>query len=577
MIGWGHKFLFFSLAELALFALLVWPARAQSTNVTPSVPAQAQRDDPGGSAAIYYRIKSGDYLLKILREQLNINDESQLAQYAGQMSQINPGRQNWDRLQENELIRLPAIAHRQENAAAGSMDPPTPPADVVIAQSPPASPQRTIELSAAAPAASSTVAVAQTPQPQTDPAKLLTLDDALLIALANHPNLSAARARIYAQQSVVGQQMAAYFPTLTMTDRYQTGTQSGGSNIAANGSDFFSVQFSSTMTLYNFGKREGAVQAARETLSAQGHNFKTTADAVVLGVKTAYYAYLQARAIVGVREETVKSRDLLVKQARGFFEVGTRARIDVAQAERDYFNALADEITARNAVQVAWVTLKNALGLRELSERPLVEEAIVTDIRYSLVEARELAYKTRPELKSFEAQLKAQDQNIAVARRGHLPDLNFDGNYARRHVSNETANGRTINTFPLQPSWQVQLTLSVPIFDGLRTTNRVDETLHTYSVIKAQEEQQRQQVALDVEQSYLRLVELRERIKANEAAARAARENLDLARGRYEVGVGSIIEVSNAQVGYADAQTTYVRALYDYKIADAQFTRAIGL
>ncbi|MBI2180856.1 MAG: TolC family protein [Deltaproteobacteria bacterium] len=72
------------------------------------------------------------------------------------------------------------------------------------------------------------------------------------------------------------------------------------------------------------------------------------------------------------------------------------------------------------------------------------------------------------------------------------------------------------------------------------------------------------------------MVELQERIKANEAAAKAAKENLDLANGRYQVGVGSIIEVTDAQTLYTDAQTTYVRALYDYKIADAQLIRAIG-
>lgn len=110
------------------------------------------------------------------------------------------------------------------------------------------------------------------------------------------------------------------------------------------------------------------------------------------------------------------------------------------------------------------------------------------------------------------------------------------------------------------------MSLSIPIFDGFRTTNRVEETLRNYHVIKAQEEQQRQQVALEVEQSYLRLVELTERIKANEAAAQAAKENLDLANGRYQVGVGSIIEVTDAQTLYTDAQTTYVRALYEYKI-----------
>jgi outer membrane protein TolC len=299
-------------------------------------------------------------------------------------------------------------------------------------------------------------------------------------------------------------------------------------------------------------------------------------DAVILGAKQSYYVLLGSQAIVKVREETVNNRELLVKQARGFYEVGTRAKIDVARAESNLFNAQADLIAAQNAVKVAWVTLKNALGLRELAERPLVEEAIMTTIPFTLEQAREIAYASRPELKSFEAQRKAQDQNIATARRGHLPDLTFDTVYGRRHVSNERVDGNLLNTFPLQPSWSVQLSLNIPIFDGFRTTNRVEETLRNYYVIAAQEEAQRQQVTLDVESAYLRLVELQERIKANESAANAAKENLDLANGRYQVGVGSIIEVTDAQTLYTDAQTTYIRALYDYKIADAQLVRAVG-
>jgi len=423
-------------------------------------------------------------------------------------------------------------------------------------------------------------------QPPAQPAaakdpNVLTLDEAVLTALANHPNLKAARERIGAQEAVLGQQMAAYFPTLTLNNFYETGQTRDAAAAArpsdARASEIFSSEGRLSYTIYNFGKREGAVEAARETLNATGHNYKTTVDSVILGAKTSYYILLGTQAIVKVREETVKNRELLVKQARGFYEVGTRAKIDVARAESNLYNAQADLIAAQNGVKVAWVTLKNALGLRELAERPLVEEAIMTTIPFTLEQAREIAYANRPELKSFEAQRKAQDQNIATARRGHLPDIIFDANYGRRHESgDEGPNGKHHNTFPLQPAWSVGVSLNIPIFDGFRTTNRVEETLRNYHVIRAQEEAQRQQVALDVESAYLRLVELQERIKANEAAASAAKENLDLANGRYQVGVGSIIEVTDAQTLYTDAQTTYIRALYDYKIADAQLVRAVG-
>jgi outer membrane protein len=411
--------------------------------------------------------------------------------------------------------------------------------------------------------------LSQTAAPQ--PGNVLTLDEALQIALENHPSIKASKERIDTQQAVVGQQMAAYYPQINMTNGFQTGNQTGNTTGVADRSfETYLVRTGVNMTLYNFGKREGNVQSARDTLDATNFNYKTTVDNVIVNVKQSYFTYLGLRAIVKVREETVKSRQLLARQAQGFYDVGTRARIDVARAESNLYLAEADLITAQNAVKVAWAIFKNTLGVRVLPERPLVEDVTMTPVQYSLDQAKELAFASRPELKSFDARRKAQDQLVAVARRGHLPDLLFDANYRRSNSS------VVENTFPLLGGWQVGLNLLIPIFDGFRTTNRVQETLHTYYQIKSEEELRWQQVALDVETAYLRLVELQERIKANEAAASAAKENLDLANGRYEVGVGSIIEATDAQNLYTDAQTTYIRTLYDYKIAEAQLIRAIG-
>src|SRR5262245_59283124 len=428
---------------------------------------------------------------------------------------------------------------------------------------------------APSPAADSPAPAQLTLSQTSQPGNVLTLDEAIQIALENHPSIRASKERIGAQEAVVGQQMAAYYPLINMTNLYRTGNQSGTTTGATpNAFDTFFSGGSLNLVLYNFGKREGNVQSARDTLDATGFNYKTTVDGVILGVKQAYFTYLGLRAIVKVREDTVKNRQLLANQAQGFFEVGTRARIDVARAESNLYLAEADLITAQNAVKVAWVILKNAMGVRDLPERPLVEDVTMTPVPYTLDQAKEIAFVSRPELKSFDAQRKAQDQLIAVARRQHLPDIIFDGNYRRSNTSIVTP--ANPSTFPLVGGWQIQLSFVVPIFDGFRTTNRVQETMHNYYVISALEELQRQQVALDVEQAYLRLMELQERIKANEAAASAAKENLDLANGRYEVGVGSIIEATDAQNLYTDAQTTYIRTLYDYKIAEAQFIRAIG-
>ena len=401
--------------------------------------------------------------------------------------------------------------------------------------------------------------------------KLLTIEDAVRIGLENHPRIRSSGERIGITEAQLGQQMAAYYPTLRLDNSYRTSQSStnGGNDHAA---DTFSSQAAFNLTLYNFGKREGTVQAARETVAATKQDYATTTQDIALAIKQAYYNYLTAIALVNVRKDTVRNRELLVKQAKGFFEVGTRAKIDVARAEANLYTAQADLIAAENAVKIAWVTLRNAMGSPRLPEQPVAEDSPEVVFTMNLAGARNVAFDERTELRSFEAQKRASDQLIASARRGHLPDIIFDGSYGRRHVSDQTG----LNTFPLQPTWSAQLNFNIPIFDGFRTTNRVEEALHNYNNVKALEENQRQQIALDVEQSYLKVVETQERINATQSAALAAKENVDLARGRYEVGVGSIIEVTDAETLYTDAQTTYIRTVYDYKIADALLARAMG-
>lgn len=407
-------------------------------------------------------------------------------------------------------------------------------------------------------------------------AEVLRLDEAIRIALDNQPRIQAATARVGAQQAVLGQQLSAYYPTITQSNSYRSSTSAGsGDSINDRARDRFNGQATMNMTLYNFGRREGTVQAARDSVEATQYDHKTVVNDVVLAVKQAYFVYLQAAALVRLREETVKSRELLVRQAGAFFEVGTRPRIDVARAEANLYTAQADLIATQNNVKVAWTTLKNAMGVPDLPERPLAEDLTLMAPSMTLEQAKAAAFIGRPELHSFEAQRKAQDQRIAAARRGHLPEILVSGSYGRTGSSPSGFTDRQ-DTFPLQPFWTAQLSLNIPIFDGFNTTYKVEEAVKNYYTIKAEEETQRQQVALDVEQSYLSLIEARERIKATEAAEKAAKENLDLANGRYQVGVGSIIEVTDAQTLYTSAEADRIRSLYDYKIFEALLTRAVG-
>ena len=435
---------------------------------------------------------------------------------------------------------------------------------------------------------------ADTPAPATQGIAIapagLTMDEVVRIALENHSSIKSAQYQINSQDAVVHQQMAQYYPTVNFNNFYQTKSLPGASTAF----DTVSSALNLSMTLYNFGKREGSVQSAKDTLDATRYAYSTTSHNIVLAVKQAYLGVLQANALLRVNEDTVKDREVTLSQTQGFYDVGTKPRSDLTQAEANLYLAQTNLIVARNAVDVAWANLRNAMGVDEYPKRPLAEELAVTPFSMSLEEAKQAAFSARPELRQFEALLRAQDQLIAVARRNHLPDLTFDASWSRSNVSNgvETScpqpddvppclgGQKTIrhhlDTFPLQPGWQVQLSLNFPIFNGFQTTYHVQETLSTYHSLKEQERVERQQVALQVEQSYLNLAASREAIRSTEAGVKAAKENLDLHVGRYEVGYAPIVEVTDAQTTYTTAQTNYVNALIAQKLAMVQLINAIG-
>jgi outer membrane protein len=402
-------------------------------------------------------------------------------------------------------------------------------------------------------------------------AKPLTLEEVVQIALENHSSVKSAQFQIRAQDAVVHEQMAAYYPTINYINSYRTSnTVSNTSATASRAFDSVSSGANLSMTLYNFGKREGLVQSARDTLDATQYSYNTTANNIVLAVKQAYFGVLQADALLRVNEDTVKSREVTLRQAQGFYDVGTKPKSDLTQAQANLYLAQANLIAARNGVEVAWASLINAMGVDDYPKQPLAEDLSVTPFPMSLDEAKKTAFASRPELLQFEARLKAQDQLIAVARRNHLPDFLFSSSYGRQ------GNDAVSNLFPLQPSWQVQLSLNIPIFNGFQTTYQVQEALFNYYSIKEQERVERQQVALQVQQNYLNLGAAQEVVKANEAAVAAAKENLELHQGRYQVGYAPLVEVTDAQTTYTNAQTNYVNALVSYKLAQAQLLNAIG-
>jgi outer membrane protein len=405
----------------------------------------------------------------------------------------------------------------------------------------------------------------------------ITLERLIEIALENQPNINAFQAARQGAQARLGTARADYFPSLNTTYGYNRATANVAGGISAStgnpitrrvsGRSVNNQNFTATLDLNVFDsfRREALIRAAREDLNAADLDLSTTRQNVILNVQQAYYSYLLALRLVQVNQEAVQRNMQNLERARGFFEVGTRPKIDVTRAQVDLANAELALVQARNQAATSLATLNNAIGLPDPPPYRITEELEIPMAIISLEESTRTALDNRTELRSAEARVRSARANLAVAKRNLLPSLGATASWSYRGQD-----------YPLAPNWLAGVTLSIPVLNP-PLFYQINEVAANLAGAQADEEIIRQNIFLEVQQSYADLVSARESIQASEVLLQEARENLELATGRYQVGVGPLIDVTDAQLALTQAQSQNAQALVNFKIAEAQLRKAMGL
>lgn len=417
-------------------------------------------------------------------------------------------------------------------------------------------------------------------------AERLTLDQAVQIALKEHPAVKQARENLGASRAAIGVARAAYFPQVSFAWNYFYGnafttTQSAFRTAALppavatpltstptlnpEATNFYIYRFSLNQLIYDFGKTPNSVVESRASFGGSQQDYFSARQQVVLDLRTAYFGYLAARRAMQVQEETVRDNQELLRQARGFYQAGIRARIDVTKAEANLSQAEAGLLQAKNNVELAKVTLMNALGIKTWPYREVEDVLEAAPQPRHLEELLAKAGEQRPELVKNRFQ---QDYGVAavkVARAGYFPQLSSTASYGWEGFD-----------YPLPNSWWLGAQVTFPLFEGLATKYSVAQSRANLRATRENYEVLRQNATKEVSQAYLNVKSGWELISAAKKSREAARENLRLARGRYRAGVGTIIEATDAQVQFSQADLNYVQALYNYRVFEAQLDKAVG-
>jgi outer membrane protein len=412
----------------------------------------------------------------------------------------------------------------------------------------------------------------------------MDLERLVQIALDNQPRLRSSQASLEGAQARVGIAKSAYFPTIDTTLGYNRATANVAGGISPSSGNVIQRRVSGTsvnrqdftaeltQNVFDSFRREWRLQAAREEQNAAQFDLSTTRQDVILSVQEAFYNYLLARRLVEVNAEAVRRNLQNLERARGFFEVGTRPKIDVTRAQVDLANAELGLVRARNAVAVTFAALNNAIGVPEfppyrvsadLEIAPMSEKP--EELMKTLEDSIRTALENRTEIRAFQARIRAAEAALTLSKRNFLPSVSAGAEWNYR--------GQEL---PYAPNWTVGATLSVPILNP-PLFSQVDEAASDLAGAQANEEISAQNVVLEVQQSFVDLVSARERIRTAEVLLAQARENLALAQGRYEVGVGPLIDVTDAELALTQAESENIQAIVDYKLSEVRLRKAMGL
>lgn len=400
-----------------------------------------------------------------------------------------------------------------------------------------------------------TVAGAQTTAPQA-----LTLQQAEQIAVQNHPLLQAASNLASAAKAQVTESRSAYYPTVYGS---LTGVDAeNNSRVAAGGLnnpiiyDRYSNGVTVSQLLTDFGRTHELVKSSDLHAQAQQQNVSATRAEILLQVDQAYFDALKAQSVLAVAQETVKARQLVSDQVTELAKNKIKSDLDVNFANVNLAQAQLLLIQAQNDLRASFARLAAALGSSDqitfqLSDQPL-PPAPAPDVSVLVQQA----LRDRPELVGQRLNVGSAQSYATAERDLKLPTISALG----------TAGLTPVNESPLAPRYAAGgFNVNIPIFNGRLYSARESEANS-----RAQAENQylrnlQNQIVRDVQTAWLNANAAFQRLSVTDRLLAESNQALDLAKGRYNLGLSSIIELTQAELNQTTARIEQASAKYDYE------------
>jgi len=388
----------------------------------------------------------------------------------------------------------------------------------------------------------------------------LTLAEAQQLALRNHPALQAAQFGAQAAGERVSQAEAAKKPFagasvsgVGAADASRIGAGALNNPIILSR---LGAGVSVTQMVTDFGRTDGLIASTKLLAEADAVRVRATRAEILMQVQRAYFSVLRSRTVVAIAKSTVEARQLLVDQVAALVSAQLKSGLDLSVASTNLAEAKLLVSAAENESRAAMAQLGEALGYGDAREFELEEEPMPAALPLTPEELRAQALKDRPELIAGRLDTSASKQMVLAERALKYPTVTAMGAAGVIPV-------RVSNLSSDYAAAGVNITL--PFLNGGLFKARQREAALKASQAEQRVRQMENAVSRDVAVALLDVRMAEERIGLTLQLVAQASQALELAQSRYDLGLSSIVELSQAQLTKTNAEIQNAAARYDYQ------------
>jgi outer membrane protein len=411
---------------------------------------------------------------------------------------------------------------------------------------------------------------------QAGPPVQLSLRQAEDLALKNHPQVRAAENEAGAMGQMVVEAKAPYYPALAGDVTGSAANQEAriGAGFLTDSRLFnrFGTGITLSQLITDSGRTPNLVAEAKLRENAAQQNYQATRYDVLERVNEAYFGVLRAQSLVKVAQETVAARQLLVDQVTALAANKLRSQLDVTFVEVNLSEAKLMLIQAQDQLQQSFAELTRAMGSQQAATYALTEEPLPPSPPPAVEQLIAQAISSRPELAGLRYEAEAAYKFEQAERDLSYPTVSLMGvggytPYIQqitlpRVIPNEYA-GAAVN-------------VNIPVFNGHLFSAR-RQVAH-YRAMEADQFLRNEQEAIvrDVRTSWASATTAYQRLDVSAQFLRQATMSLSLAQGRYDIGLSSIVELTQAQLNLTQAEIENLSAKYDYQTRNAMLQYTLG-